>query len=111
MSSPAAERAAEAAAEKEAVSAEVQKHSGWGVREILHWLIDQVSVPHYARAGAPSAEVVHAVVDKTYGYVAPEPALSAQEEQHLNALLAKQREFDAAKAAAAAGVEQHNDVG
>lgn len=80
------------------------------VREILHWLVDRVSTPGHERVSATPAEV-HQAIDTAHGYVEPEPALAPEEEAQLNALLAKQRDFDAQKAAAAAGVEQHDDAG
>ena len=80
------------------------------VREILHWLVDAVSKPGYEGATATPDEVRQAI-DDAHGYTPPESALDPEEEAQLNALLAKQREFDAAKAAAKAGVEQHDDAG
>ncbi len=80
------------------------------LREIQHWLVDAVSKPAYEGVTATPDEVRKAI-DDAYGYVKPEAALAPEEEAQLNALLAKQREFDAAKAAAKAGVEQHNDAG
>ena len=80
------------------------------VREILHWLVDAVSKPGYEGATATPHEV-RAAIDSAYGYVKPEPALGPAEQAQLNALLAKQREVDAQRAAAAAEVEQHDDAG
>lgn len=79
-------------------------------RQILHWLVDAVSKPGYEGAIATPDEVRQAI-DDVHGYTPPEAALAPEEEAQLNALLAKQREFDAAKAAVKAGVEQHNDAG
>ena len=79
------------------------------VREILHWLVDAVSKPGYEGTTATPDEV-RAAIDKEHNYTPPESALAPEEEAQLNALLAKQREFDAAKAAAKAGVEQHDDA-
>jgi len=75
------------------------------VREILHWLVDAVSKPGYEGATATPDEVRQAI-DDVHGYVPPEAALSPEEEAQLNALQAKQREFDAQKAAAKAEVDQ-----
>ncbi len=74
------------------------------VREILHWLVDAVSKPGYEGATATPDEVRQAI-DKAHNYTPPEAALAPEEEAQLNALLAKQRQFDADKAAAAAGVD------
>jgi hypothetical protein len=74
------------------------------IREILHWLVDAVSKPGYEGATATPDEV-RAAIDEAHHYVKPEAALAPEEETQLNALLAKQREFDAAKAAAAAEVD------
>jgi len=80
------------------------------VREILHWLTDAVSVPGYAHPGEhPAPEVVHQAIDDAHGYVKPDTALDPAEEAQLNALLAKQRDFDAQNAAAKAGVDQGDD--
>jgi hypothetical protein len=81
------------------------------VRQILHWLVDAVSKPDYQLAGQPGPDQVRQAVDDAFGYVKPEAALAPEEEAQLNALLAKQRDFDAQNAAAKAGVEQHNDAG
>ena len=78
------------------------------VREILHWLVDAVSKPSYEGTTATPDEVRQAI-DDVHGYVKPEAALAPEEEAQLNALLAKQRQFDADKAAAAAGVEHSTD--
>lgn len=80
------------------------------VREILHWLVDAVSKPGYEGTTATPDEVRQAI-DDVHGYVKPEPSLSPEKEAQLNALLAEQREFEAQRAAAKAGVEQHNDAG
>ena len=74
-------------------------------REILHWLVDAVSKPSYEGITATPDEV-HQAIDDAHGYVKPEAALAPEEEAQLNALLAKQREFDAQKAAAKAEVDQ-----
>lgn len=79
------------------------------VREILHWLVDAVSKPGYEGATATPDEVRQAI-DDVHGYTPPEQALSPEEEAQLNALQAKQREFDAQKAAAKAEVDQASAV-
>jgi hypothetical protein len=79
------------------------------VREILHWLTDAVSKPAYEGTTATPDEVRQAI-DDAYGWTPPEAALSPEEEAQLNALQAKQRDFDAQNAAAKAGVEQHDDA-
>lgn len=48
------------------------------VREILLWLVDQISVPASARGGAPTADEVRQAIDAAYGVAAeqaPEPVL------------------------------------
>jgi hypothetical protein len=74
------------------------------VREVLHWVVDAVSKPGYEGFSATPDEVRQAI-DDIHGYTPPEAALAPEEETQLNALLAKQRDFDAAKAAAAAEVD------
>jgi hypothetical protein len=72
------------------------------VREILHWLVDAVSVPAYERAGAPDPGQVREAIDEAHGYTPPEPALTPEEADQLAALQAKAAQVDAAKAEAKA---------
>ncbi len=72
------------------------------VREILHWLVDQAVVPHYERAGEPSADDVRKAIDDAHGYTPPvQTAVDVAQAR----LAAAQAELDAARAEAAAGVE------
>lgn len=52
----------------------VLRDLGWGLREVLHWLVGRVSGP--LPADAPTAAEVHAAVDAAYppaAEPAPEP--------------------------------------
>ena len=42
----------------------VLRDLGWGVREVLHWLVDRVSAP--LPADAPTAAEVHAAIDAVH---------------------------------------------
>lgn len=96
------DRAEEAAQLEEAHAAEQAKVRGWGTREVLHWLVDQVSLPHYERAGQPTAAAVREAVDAAHGYTPPPPPETVAEQL---AELARRRAEDAARAERAAGVE------
>jgi hypothetical protein len=76
------------------------------VREILHWLVERIETPHYARVGAPTAADVHAAIDDAHDYV--KPVVTAVD-QAAAELAAAQAKLDAARAEAAAGVEHADD--
>ena len=106
MGSPAQERAAEAAELQALHDAELEKISGWGVRELLHYLLDQTALPHYARVGEPPAAVVHDQIDAVHGF---KPVKQTAVDVARGEVEAAQARFDALRAAEKAGVEHTAD--